>query len=85
MRTINVTEQHDPNAQLTVLKVTADGQELKLQWTDRAAVDLKAMHGLSIAKEIRAVMYNRLAEILDPEELVEAVSQLNQLSTKSEE
>jgi hypothetical protein len=84
MRTITVTEQRDPNAQITVLRVMADDQELKLQWTDQAAVDLNDLHGLTLAEEVRRVMYNQLAELLEPEELVEAVRQLNQLSNKTE-
>jgi hypothetical protein len=84
MRTITVTEQRDPNAQITVLRVMADDQELKLQWTDQAAVDLNDLHGLTLAEEVRRIMYNQLAELLDAEELVEAAHLLNQLSTKTE-
>jgi hypothetical protein len=84
MRTITVTEQRDPNAQITVLRVMADDQELKLQWTDQAAVDLNDLHGLTLAEEVRRIMYNQLAELLDAEELVEAAHLLNQLSNKTE-
>jgi hypothetical protein len=84
MRTITITEQHDPATQITVLKAMADGEELKMQWTDQAAVDLDALHGLTLADEVRRVMYNELAELLEPAELVEAVRQLDQLSTKTE-
>jgi hypothetical protein len=82
MRAITVTKEHDDAKGLTVLKVLVDGQSLKTQWTDQAAVDIYKLHGLTLAEEIQRVWFVELTNVLTAEERQEALRQLNLLSPK---